>query len=111
MKNAIALVIALNSFSALAGGFHTKFFTKSFKAATEADLITTVEAAIPSIKEGSDRSVRSDLQSEGCWPVTAKQIEINSLSVTKYYKVEGDALVPYYSGSLSFLHKNCRMDR
>ncbi|MFP5385559.1 MAG: hypothetical protein ACLGHN_05730 [Bacteriovoracia bacterium] len=111
MKTAIALVIALNSLSALAGGFHTKFFTKSFKASTEAELVALVEAAIPSIKDGSDRSVRQDFSFEGCWPVTAKQIKVNSLSVAKYYKAEGETLVPYYSGTLSFLHKNCRYDR
>lgn len=111
MKTTIALVIALNSLSALAGGFHTKFFTKSFKASTEAELVTLVESAIPSIKDGSDRSVRQDLSSEGCWPLSANQIKVNGLSVTKSYKVEGEILVPYYTGSLSYLHKNCRMDR
>ncbi|MFP5385558.1 MAG: hypothetical protein ACLGHN_05725 [Bacteriovoracia bacterium] len=110
MKTVIALVIALNSLSALAG-FHTKNFSKSFKASTEAELVALVEAAIPSIQDGSDRSLRQDFSYEGCWPVNAKQIKINSLSVAKYYKVEGETLAPYYSGSLSISHKSCRYDR
>ena len=109
MKTIIALLIALNSFGAFAG---TKFFSKSFKAETEAELVAQVEAAIPSIKDGSDRSVRSDLRFEGCWPINERYIKIQTLSISKYYKpVEDGSLVPYYSGSLSFLHKGCRHER
>ena len=105
----MALVIALNSFGAFAG---TKFFSKSFKAETEAELVAAVEAAIPSIKNGTDRSVRSDLQFEGCWPVNERYIKIQTLSISKYYKLTEDgSLAPYYSGSLSFLHNGCRHER
>ncbi|MFP5385557.1 MAG: hypothetical protein ACLGHN_05720 [Bacteriovoracia bacterium] len=111
MKTVIALILALNSFAAFAG-FSTKFFSKSFKAETEAELVAAVEAAIPSIKNGTDRSVRQDFHYEGCWPVSERYIKIKTLSISKFYKLNDDgSLLPYYSGSLSFLHRGCRNER
>jgi hypothetical protein len=111
MKTFLALTVLLASVSSHAWSLRTQKFSESFVATTEAELIAKVESAIPSIQNANFKWVERDMRQKGCYPLNAKHIEIGSLSISKYYKYEGGAMVPFVRGSLSFTHDNCQVER
>jgi hypothetical protein len=101
------LLILLSTQSVLART-GTKTFSHSIKAETEQELLNKAEIAIPLIQSGKIKAVFQ----MGCWPNNSRTIKVKSLSVKKYYSVESDnTLTPYFTGSISYHHRRCRIEK
>ena len=86
----------------------TQSFSYSIKADTEQDLLYSAEQAIPLIQRGK---IKSPFQRD-CWPSNPRTIKVKSVSVKKIYSVQPDnTLVPYYTGSIHYIHRKCKEDR
>lgn len=108
MKFIGVLVLILSSQVSLART-GTKTFSYSMAADTEEALLFKAEQAIPQIQRGI---IKSPFQYGECWPNNERTIKVKSLSIKKNYAVKAhNVLVPYYTGSLSYIHRKCRIDR
>lgn len=101
MKAILVLAASLFAFNAFAG---VKNLSYSVKAHTENAVLEKVENTIPKILSGE---VQSYWQKH-CWPNNERTISINSVSVNKYYAVDGNnKLVAVYKGTISYHHNSC----
>ena len=108
MKKIIALITLLATVSAFAG---TKTVSGSIrvKGASEAEIIASAEAMIPTILDGSNRLMwRSVFPSERC-TFRARNMVLGSLTIKKSYVSSDDVTFePAYTGFLGFKVKRCR---
>jgi hypothetical protein len=103
----LSLLLLLSS-QTLMARTGTESFSYSIKAETEQELLYSAEKAIPLIQSGK---LRSPFQRD-CWPNNPRTIKVKSVSVKKYYSVQSDnSLIPYYTGSIHYLHKKCKQDK
>lgn len=110
MKKLIALVTLVAAMSAFAGST-TKYGTLRVKGGSEAEVIANAEAMIPSILDASNRTIRRDMMSEGCW-LRARNMILGELKVHKSF-VSNDQVTfePKYSGTIRYGVKRCRDER
>jgi hypothetical protein len=108
MKKIIALMTLLATVSAFAGTT-TVSGSLRIKGASEADIIASAEAMIPSVLDGSNREMRT--RTGGRCDFRARNMVLGSLTVKKFYVSSDDvSFEPAYAGILGFKVKNCRDD-
>ncbi|MBT3583632.1 MAG: hypothetical protein HN509_01890 [Halobacteriovoraceae bacterium] len=103
----LALLVATNVFA----GTGTKFFTTKIDGANEAQIVANAEAIIPSLIEGDYKPALREMRWENCWPIKARYIKVQSLTVSKSYKNEAGKLMEVFTGRLRYSHKSCQEDR
>ncbi|MBT4791342.1 MAG: hypothetical protein HON90_07210 [Halobacteriovoraceae bacterium] len=106
MKKLLAIVLVSLSINAFATTTN-KHFSVKFSGASEAEVMEKVEAALPSIQNGTLRSLRSDMRYEQCSPIRAKYIEIAGLGIGKGYVYANGEFTAVYTGILKVWHSNC----
>ena len=107
MKSLIVALTLLVSASSFAAGYTTQSFSKIFYAATEAELVAAVEAAIPSIQAGEDKELSRSMGYQQCAPIHPRHIKIGKLFIKKRYTTVDGVLVPNYRGMLVVSHNRC----
>lgn len=101
MKALLILAATVFATSAFAGSKNLSYTVRDH---SESAVMEKVEKAIPKILTGE---IQSHWQ-EHCWPNNDRTISINSVSVNKYYAVDGNNnLVPVYKGTISYHHNSC----
>lgn len=107
MKSLIVIALLMTSVSSFASGYGTQSFSKIFYAASEAELVADVEAAIPMIEAGQDKKLSSSMWYQACRPIAPRHIKIGELFVKKVYSMVDGVLAPKFAGTLVISHNRC----
>ena len=107
MKSLIAIALLITTTTSFASYYTTQSFSKIFYAATEAELVKNVEAAIPSIEAGEDEGLSQSMRFQQCLPIHPRHIKIGKLFIKKVYKKVDGVLVPQVRGMLVVSHNHC----
>lgn len=107
MKTMILTVFLFVTASSFAAGFVKKSFSKNFYAATETELVSLVEAAIPEIEAGHDKELTRSMKLHKCRPIHPRHIKVGKLFIKKVYQRVDAVLVPRFRGTLIVSHNHC----
>jgi hypothetical protein len=111
MKKIIALVTLLATLSAFAGT-RTVSGTMKVSGASESEIVAAAEALIPSILDGTNRTMRRNVSMFERCNFRARNMVLGSLTVKKIFVSSDDVTFePTYMGYVGFKVKRCRDDR
>ncbi len=106
MKTIVLIAALALSASSFAAGYETNSFGKYFWASSEEEVVSMIEAAIPSIKAGQDKELTQSMKFQRC-DVHPRHIKIGKTFIKKFYRTVDGTLEAKFRGLLIVSNNRC----